>query len=56
MRQVLFNLLSNALRHTPPGGVIRVRGAHGPEGLTLTVEDAGEGLTPEQLASLCDSI
>jgi signal transduction histidine kinase len=52
MRQVLFNLLSNALRHTPAGGVIRVKGAHGPEGLTLTVEDTGEGLTPEQLASL----
>ena len=52
IRQVLFNLLSNALRHTPPGGTIRVKGAHGPEGLTLVVEDTGEGLTSEQLASL----
>jgi signal transduction histidine kinase len=52
IRQVLFNLLSNALRHTPPGGMIRVKGAYGSEQLTLTVEDTGEGLTPEQLASL----
>jgi signal transduction histidine kinase len=52
IRQVLFNLLSNALRHTPPGGVIRVKGAYGSGGLTLTVEDTGEGLTPEQLDSL----
>ena len=29
IRQVLFNLLSNAMRHTPPGGVIRVKGAYG---------------------------
>jgi two-component system sensor histidine kinase BaeS len=52
MRQVLFNLISNALRHTPPGGTIRVKGVHGPEGLTLVVEDTGEGLTSEQLALL----
>jgi signal transduction histidine kinase len=52
MRQVLFNLLSNSLRHTPSGGVIRVVGAQRPPGLTLIVEDTGEGLTPEQLASV----
>jgi len=52
MKQVLFNLLSNALRHTPAGGAIRVKGAHGPGGLALTVEDTGEGLTEEQLTSL----
>jgi signal transduction histidine kinase len=52
MRQVLFNLLANALRHTPPGGVIRTKGTHGSGGWTLEVEDTGEGLTSEQLASL----
>jgi two-component system OmpR family sensor kinase/two-component system sensor histidine kinase BaeS len=52
IRQVLFNLLSNALRHTPPGGIIRVLGAHTPAGLKLIVEDTGDGLEPEQLASV----
>lgn len=52
IRQVLFNLLSNALRHTPPGGVIRVLGAQNPTGLSLMVEDTGEGLTPEQMVSV----
>jgi len=52
IRQVLFNLLSNALRHTPPRGMVRVLGTHNPEGLTLIVEDTGDGLTPEQLASI----
>jgi signal transduction histidine kinase len=52
IRQVLFNLLSNALRHTPAGGTIRVLGSHGPGGVTLVFEDTGEGLTAEQLASI----
>jgi two-component system OmpR family sensor kinase/two-component system sensor histidine kinase BaeS len=52
IRQVLFNLLSNALRHTPPRGVIRVIGERGPEGVRLAVEDSGEGLNAEQLASV----
>jgi two-component system, OmpR family, sensor histidine kinase BaeS len=52
MRQVLFNLLSNALRHTPPGGTIHAKGTHALEGLILKVEDTGEGLSSEQLASL----
>ena len=52
IRQVLFNLLSNALRHTPGGGVIRIRGSESPVDVTLIVEDTGEGLTSEQLASV----
>jgi signal transduction histidine kinase len=52
MRQVLFNLLSNAMRHTPPGGTVRAKALRDSKGLTLVVEDTGEGFTPEQLASL----
>jgi two-component system OmpR family sensor kinase/two-component system sensor histidine kinase BaeS len=52
IRQVLFNLLSNALRHTPSGGVIRVSGEHNSKGVMLNVEDSGEGLTSEQLTSV----
>ena len=29
-----------------------MKGTHDPQGVTLTVEDTGEGLTEEQLASL----
>lgn len=47
--QVLTNLLSNALRHTPAGGTVRLA-AHrdGPE-VVLTVRDDGEGITGAQL-------
>ena len=48
---MLFNLLSNALRHTPTGGTIRILGSVDSAGIKLVFEDTGEGLTAEQLAS-----
>ncbi len=54
IRQVLFNLLFNALRHTPDGGEITVTAAHDAGVLRLAVQDSGEGLEPEQLAAVFD--
>ncbi len=54
IRQVLFNLLSNALRHTPGGGKIILNGEAGPGEVTLTVQDTGEGLEPGQLPAVFD--
>jgi hypothetical protein len=47
-----FQPLSNALRHTPPRGSIRVIGEHGPEVMRLAVGDRGEGLNAKHLASV----
>ncbi|MFZ5815762.1 MAG: sensor histidine kinase [Bacillota bacterium] len=47
IQQVVFNLLDNALRHTPDGGSIRVTAAPDPEGITVRVTDTGEGVDPE---------
>lgn len=49
IRQAVFNLLSNALRHTPEGGKITLSGEIGSDVLMLSVQDDGEGLEPEQL-------
>jgi two-component system OmpR family sensor kinase/two-component system sensor histidine kinase BaeS len=54
MRQVLFNLLFNALRHTPSGGEITVRASSEAGALRLAVQDSGEGLEPEQLTAVFD--
>ena len=54
IRQVFFNLVTNALRHTPAGGEIVVSGVQCSEGVCLAVSDSGEGLEPEQLASVFD--
>lgn len=52
MRQVLFNLLTNALRHTPPGGTITMSGSCKDGVVRLAVTDTGDGLEPEQLAAV----
>jgi two-component system, OmpR family, sensor kinase len=59
LRQVIGNLVNNALTHTPPGTPVRVRIASGtltpvPQGqptvpaVVLDVEDDGPGMAPEQ--------
>jgi signal transduction histidine kinase len=54
IRQVLFNLLSNALRHTPDGGQIIVNGETINKEVVLSVQDNGEGLEAEQLTAVFD--
>jgi signal transduction histidine kinase len=44
------NLLSNALRHTPPGGRIDVRASVEGEHVVLEVLDTGPGIAAEDLA------
>ena len=49
LRQVVVNLLSNALRHTPAGGTITVRTSVEGEQALLDVLDTGPGIAPEDL-------
>lgn len=54
IRQVLFNLLVNALRHTPQGGRVTVGGAAIDDTVTIWVADTGEGLDAGELAAIFD--
>ncbi|MEP6638925.1 MAG: ATP-binding protein [Chloroflexota bacterium] len=55
IREVLANLIANALRHTPAGGRIAVAGTIEPEGwVRLEVRDTGSGIEPELLRHVFD--
>jgi signal transduction histidine kinase len=47
VQRVLYNLLSNAVRHTPSDGSVAVRAESETEVVRVVVEDTGDGLTPE---------
>jgi signal transduction histidine kinase len=44
IRQILFNLLSNAIAFSPPGGTITLSADRRPESIVLTVADRGRGI------------
>ncbi len=47
--RVLGNLLSNALRYTPEGGVVRVTAVAKPNVVQVSIQDSGPGFHPDDL-------
>ncbi len=47
IRQVVTNLVINAIQATPGEGVVTVSTQHAPGEVTLTIRDTGTGMTPE---------
>jgi signal transduction histidine kinase len=47
IERVLFNLLTNALRHTPSDGSVAVRARRMDDEVLVQVADTGEGIDPE---------
>jgi two-component system sensor histidine kinase BaeS len=54
LRQVLQNLLANALRYTPEGGEVRVEVAEREGYLVLRVADSGSGIAADHLPHIFD--
>jgi signal transduction histidine kinase len=50
--QVLYNLLSNAARFSPPGGEIKLSIAHRADRMLFVIEDEGPGLTDEMKSAI----
>jgi signal transduction histidine kinase len=50
--QILINLISNALRHTPAGGSVLVGLRADREAVSLTVRDTGDGLSDEAVRNV----
>jgi two-component system sensor histidine kinase BaeS len=45
IRQAVGNLVENALRHTPRGGTVTVRVSEARDGVAVSVDDSGPGMT-----------
>jgi signal transduction histidine kinase len=54
LEQAVQNLAANALRHTPPGGAVRLGASRVDGRIRLTVTDDGMGISPEHLPHVFD--
>ncbi|NLG51034.1 MAG: HAMP domain-containing histidine kinase [Chloroflexi bacterium] len=54
LEQVIANLLRNAIRHTPPGGIVVAAATADADAVILQVRDTGEGIAPEDLPHIWD--
>lgn len=48
LRELIANLVDNAVRYTPPHGIVTVSVGNGSDGAWLEVEDNGPGIPPEE--------
>ncbi len=49
LRELLANLVDNAVKYTPPGGCVTIRCGGGESGPMLEVEDDGPGISPQEI-------
>jgi signal transduction histidine kinase len=54
IQRVLFNLIRNAIRHTPADGSVTVRAEASADAVEIEVADTGEGIPPEDRARVFD--
>ena len=54
IREVLSNLVANALRHTPAGGTVAISGSADAASVVLMVRDTGPGIDPALLPHVFD--
>ena len=52
LRQMVLNLLDNAIKHTPPGGVVKLSLAQHNGDYDVTVSDTGVGIPPEAQSNI----
>lgn len=56
LRQVLANLLDNAIKYTPAGGKIDIEASRGQQEVIITVRDTGVGISHEELDKIWERL
>ncbi|MDH3360359.1 MAG: ATP-binding protein, partial [Desulfobulbaceae bacterium] len=56
LRQVVANLLDNAIKYTPPEGVIRLSAEATEAEILIRVEDTGDGISEQDLSRIFDRL
>lgn len=56
IRQVLANLLDNAIKYTPSGGRIDIEASRGDKEVEITVKDTGVGISEDELDNIWDRL
>jgi signal transduction histidine kinase len=54
IREVIVNIVSNAVRHTPSGGTISIDAESGSDRVVVTVADTGSGVPADELPKIFD--
>ncbi len=54
LRQLFLNLISNAFKHTPPGGTVTLETGSSGDDAWVTVKDTGEGIASEDIPRIFD--
>ncbi|MDS0859812.1 HAMP domain-containing histidine kinase [Burkholderia pseudomultivorans] len=56
LRQVIANLLDNAIKYTPAGGRVEVSAVSEPHQVVIRVSDTGVGMTPDELSKIWERL
>jgi len=56
LRQVLANLLDNAIKYTPAGGRVEIRASQQQRAVVISVKDTGIGMPPDELPKIWDRL
>jgi two-component system heavy metal sensor histidine kinase CusS len=53
-QRAVGNLVENALKHTPPGGTVLIKGSSSDGKILVEISDTGKGIPPEQIERVFD--